>query len=138
MAETGEGAVERYFVHLSARDWLALAGVLAVDVERVGPLSDRVTGREAYVDLLRRSVPEDYGNDVHRITYHPSRRTAFARVTEHLVYRDPESESESGYHLEEAYAFELDAQRAISRVEVFWQTPAPDRAPAQGPEGSAG
>jgi hypothetical protein len=134
MAEAGEDVVERYFVHLSARDWPALAVVLAADVERVGPLSDRVTGREAYLELLRRSVPEDYGNDVHRITYHAGRRAAFARVTEHLVYRESESESEPAYHLEEAYAFELDAQGAISRVEVFWQTPAP----APGPEASAG
>ncbi len=117
MAQTGAfaGAIERYFVHLTARDWTALGGVLAAGVERVGPLGDRVSGRDRYLELLRRSVPEDYGNDVHRIVYAADGRAAFARVTEHLVY------PQAAYELEEAYAFELDERGAITRVEVFWQ-----------------
>ncbi len=112
-----DGAIERFFAHLSARDWAALLEVLAPDVVRVGPLGDEVSGRQAYVDLLTRSVPEQYANDVHRITYAVDGRSGFARVTEHLGYPDRE------LHLEEAYAFDLDGTGLVERVEVFWQTP---------------
>jgi predicted kinase len=111
------GPVERYFESLSARDWPALAEVLAPDVERVGPLGDPVSGRVEYLGLLARSVPERYGNDVHQILYAPDRRSAFARVTEHLAYPDRD------LHLEEAYAFTLDQAGLLTRVEVFWQSP---------------
>jgi SnoaL-like protein len=120
----GAGPVERFFVHLSARDWDALAAVLAPGVERVGPLGDLVVGREEYVAHLSAMVPSDYGNDVHRVMYGPDRRTAFARVTEHLVY--PNSE----YHLEEAYAFEVDEDGRIARIDVFWQSPPAGAAPS--------
>jgi len=120
VTESGAGAVERFFVHLSARDWVALESVLAEGVERLGPFGDRITGRSGYVEFLRSLVPEDYGNDVHRITYGADGRHAFARVTEHLAY------AEGTFDLEEAYAFELDERGAITRVEVYWQTP--DRA----------
>ncbi len=109
--------IRPFFERLSARDWRALSEVLAPDVVRVGPFGDEVTGREPYLDLLARSVPEGYGNDVHRITYAAGGRSGFARVTEHLAYPDRE------FHLEEAYAFELDPAGLICRVEVFWQTP---------------
>lgn len=112
-----DGPVERYFDDLSARDWDALGEVLAPDVVRVGPLGDEVTGRAAYLELLSRSVPERYANDVHRIVYTPDRHSAFARVTEHLEYPD------RAFHLEEAYTFTLDEERTISRVDVFWQSP---------------
>ena len=108
--------IERFFTHLTARDWSALADVLAEGVERVGPLGDHVTGRQPYLELLRASVPEDYDNDVHRIVDADDGRAALARVTEHLVYPDG-----STYHLEEAYAFEIDDGGSIARIEVFWQ-----------------
>lgn len=109
--------VERFFEHLSARDWPALKEVLAPDVERVGPLSDRITGRDHYVDFLAASVPADYGNDVHLVTYAADGRSAFARVTEHLGYPN------EALHLEETYLFALRADGLVGRVEVFWQTP---------------
>jgi SnoaL-like domain len=112
-----DGPVERYFEYLSARDWPALAGVVAPDVVRVGPLGDTVSGRDGYLELLARSVPARYGNDVQRIVYAPDRTSAFARVTEHLAYPDRE------LHLEEAYSFTFDEARTITRVEVFWQSP---------------
>jgi Clp amino terminal domain, pathogenicity island component/SnoaL-like domain len=112
-----DGTIERFFAFLSARDWAALSGVLAPDVVRVGPLADEVSGRQAYVALLARSVPEQYANDVHRITYAVGGRSGFARVTEHLGYPDRE------LHLEEAYAFDLDETGLLERIEVFWQTP---------------
>jgi limonene-1,2-epoxide hydrolase len=109
--------IERFFVALSARDWEAFAAVLAPDVERIGPLGDRVRGRERYVDLLRGLVPSEYGNDVHRITCAPDGRSAFARVTEHLGYPD------RALHLEEAYAFGLGEDGLLSSIEIFLQTP---------------
>jgi ATP-dependent Clp protease ATP-binding subunit ClpA len=112
-----DGPVERYFEYLSARDWPALGEVMGADVVRVGPLGDEVVGRTEYLDLLARSVPEHYGNDVRRIVYTPDKRSAFARVTEHLAYPDQE------LHLEEAYVFVFDEARVITRVEVFWQSP---------------
>ena len=116
-----DGAIERFFAHLSARDWAALSVVLAPEVVRVGPLGDEVSGREAYLDLLARSVPEQYANDVRRIIYAVGGRSGFARVTEHLGYPNHE------LHLEEAYAFDLDLTGLIRRVDVFWQTPPLDR-----------
>jgi predicted kinase/ketosteroid isomerase-like protein len=116
-APDGDGPVERFFEHLSARDWTALGQVLAPDVVRVGPLGDEVRGRRAYLDLLERSVPDRYGNDVHSLTYSPGTSSAFARVTEHLRYPDTE------LHLEEAYRFVLRKDGRVARVEVFWQSP---------------
>jgi ketosteroid isomerase-like protein len=111
------GIVERFFEHLSGRDWASLRGVLAPDVERVGPFGDRVSGRDRYLVMLEEAVPADYRNDVHLVTYSADGRAAWARVTEHLGYPD------RTLHLEEAYAFELDSGRLVSRIEVFWQTP---------------
>jgi len=68
------GAIERYFDHMTSREWGPLAAVLASAVERVGPFGDIVVGRDRYVDLLRTVVPEAYGNDVHRVTYAPDGR----------------------------------------------------------------
>jgi hypothetical protein len=111
------GTVERFFEHLSARDWESLRGDLVPEVERVGPLGDRVAGRERYLAMLAEAVPTDYRNDVHLVTYAADGRSAFARVTEHLGYPD------QSLHLEEAYVFGLDGEGLVSRVEVFWQTP---------------
>jgi limonene-1,2-epoxide hydrolase len=111
------GSVERFFAHLTARDWDALRGDLAPDVERVGPFGDHVAGRDRYLAMLEAAVPADYGNDVHVVTYAADGRVAFARVTEHLGYPD------RTLHLEEAYAFGLNDEGLVTRVEVFWQTP---------------
>jgi SnoaL-like domain len=111
------GSVERFFDHLSARDWESLRGDLAPDVVRIGPFGDRVAGREGYVAMLEAAVPADYRNDVHLVVYGPDGRSAFARVTEHLGYPDRSLE------LEEAYAFGLDGHGLVTRIEVFWQTP---------------
>jgi ketosteroid isomerase-like protein len=121
MAEPS-GVVERFFVYLTARDWAAFGALLADDVERVGPFGDRAVGRARYVDFLQGLVPSDYGNDVHRITYAADGRSAFARVTEHLVY------PHGTFHLEEAYAFEIGENGSIEHLEVFWQTPDTDPA----------
>jgi ketosteroid isomerase-like protein len=114
------GTVERFFEHLSARNWASLRGELAPDVERVGPFGDRVEGRDRYLAMLEAAVPADYRNDVHLVTYAGDGRAAFARVSEHLGYPD------QTLHLEEAYAFGLDGEGRLIRIEVFWQTPQDD------------
>jgi ketosteroid isomerase-like protein len=119
---SGSGTVERFFEHLSARDWASLRAELAPEVERVGPFGDRVAGRDSYLAMLEDAVPTDYRNDVHLVTYAGDGRAAFARVTEHLGYPDRTLD------LEEAYAFGLDDQGLLSRIEVFWQTPLDDPA----------
>lgn len=111
------GRVERFFAHLSARDWGSLRDDLASDVARVGPFGDRVVGRDRYLAMLEAAVPADYHNDVHLVVYAADGRAAFARVTEHLGYPD------QTLHLEEAYAFGLDGGGMVTRIEVFWQTP---------------
>ncbi len=124
------GTIERFFDRLTARDWESLGALLSSGVERIGPFGDRVTGRERYLDLLEASVPAEYGNDVHRVTYAADGRSGFARVTEHLTYPDRE------LHLEEAYSFHIDHGGHISLVEVFWQTPSSDDAPGPGATGA--
>ncbi len=114
------GTIERFFGCLSARDWTGLGMLLSPQVERTGPLGDLVRGKANYLNLLRESVPETYGNDIHRITYALGGRSAFARVTEHLGYPD------QALHLEEAYFFQIDQRGLITRVEIFWQSPPSD------------
>ncbi|HEY1446339.1 MAG TPA: nuclear transport factor 2 family protein [Acidimicrobiales bacterium] len=111
------GTVERFFEYLSARDWESLRRELAPEVERMGPFGDRVAGRDGYLAMLEAAVPADYRNDVHLVSYTVDGRAAFARVTEHLGYPSQTLD------LEEAYAFGLDGEGRVSRIEVFWQTP---------------
>lgn len=116
------GAVEEFFEHLTARDWKSFRQVLAPEVERVGPFGDRVAGRDRYIALLEEAVPADYRNDVRVVTYAADKRSAFARVTEHLGYP-------SGMlHYQEAYVFGLDDEGRVNRIEIFWQTPQYDPA----------
>ena len=112
--------VASYFSYLTARDWSRLATVLSASVVRIGPYGDQLSGREAYLDFLRGTVPEDYRNDVARIVGAPNGSAAFATVTEHLRYGDRE------LHLDEAYAFDLDEHGRICRVAIYWQTPQDD------------
>jgi hypothetical protein len=109
--------VERYFFHLTAREWSDLGTFLAQEVLRIGPYGDQLTGRQVYLDFLRTTVPADYGNDVLRIVSTPDGLFAFAKVTEHLRYEEVE------YHLDEAYSFEIGEDGLIRRVEIYWQTP---------------
>ncbi len=110
-------------MRLTARDWASLGDILAADVERIGPFGDRVVGRDRYLAFLAGTVPTNparYGIDVHEVIASSDGRTACARVTEHLTYPDRE------LHLEETHWFSLDAEGAVARVEIFWQTPEAD------------
>lgn len=110
------GTIERFFGCLSARNWAGLGMVLSPEIDRIGPLGDLVHGKANYLELLRESVPEVHGNDIHRITYALGAASAFVWVTEHLGYPDQE------LHLEEAYFFQIDQRGLITRVEIFWQS----------------
>jgi hypothetical protein len=109
--------VERFFLHLTAREWDDLGPILDEEVLRIGPFGDQLTGRQVYLDFLRATVPSDYGNDVLRVISTPDGRFAFAKVTEHLRYGEVE------LHLDEAYSFEVGEDGLICRVEIYWQTP---------------
>lgn len=117
MTSSAIDIVERFFSHLTAREWNHLGPILYEDVLRIGPFGDQITGRQAYLDFLRATVPSDYGNDVQRIISTPDERFAFAKVTEHLRYEEVE------FHLDEAYSFDIGEDGLICRVEVYWQTP---------------
>jgi hypothetical protein len=114
------GIIERFFDRLTARDWESLGNLFSSHVERIGPFGDRLVGRERYLDFLRGTVPSVYRNDVLRITYAQNGRSGFARVTEHLTYPGLE------LHLEETYAFDIDEEGLLSRVEIFGQSPESD------------
>jgi len=112
-----DGVIERFFQHLTGREWGSLGQVLAADVVRVGPYGDEAIGRDRYLAFLASTVPVDYSNDLLRITYASDDRSGFARVQEHLNYGD------SAFHLDEVYSFEIDEAGLLSRIEVYWQTP---------------
>ena len=120
MTSSATDIVERFFSHLTAREWDGLGAIIDQEVMRIGPFGDQLTGRQIYLDFLRATVPPEYGNDVLRIISSPDGLFAFAKVTEHLRYGEVE------FHLDEAYSFELGDDGMIRRVEVYWQTPQND------------
>ena len=117
MTSSAHDIVERYFSHLTAREWSDLGAILDQEIVRIGPFGDQLTGRQVYLDFLRTTVPSDYGNDVLRVIGTPDGRFASAKVTEHLRYGEEE------LHLDEAYSFDIGEDGLICRVEIYWQTP---------------
>jgi hypothetical protein len=124
MIDSGDGVVERMFEHLGARDWDAFSALLATGVERIGPLGERVVGRDAYVELMAGGEqatsdddPQRTTWDVHCVAYTHDKRAAFARVTAHV----PHSERE--LHIEQTLAYQIDGNGLISSIEVFWRDP---------------
>ena len=57
--------VYRYLDALAARDWDALAGTVAPDIERIGPYRDVVHGRDAYTTFLRETITALSGYALH-------------------------------------------------------------------------
>ncbi len=114
------GIVERFFSYLTAREWNDLGTILDQGILRIGPFGDQLTGRQAYLDFLRGTVPADYRNDILRIISTPDGLFAFAKVTEHLRY------GEEAFHLDEAYSFDIGQDGFFCRVEIYWQTPQND------------
>jgi len=117
LTSSANDIVERFFSHLTAREWNDLGTILDQEVLRIGPFGDQLTGRQVYLDFLRATVPTDYGNDVLRVIGTPDGRSASAKVTEHLRYGEEE------LHLDEAYSFDIGEDGLICRVEIYWQTP---------------
>jgi hypothetical protein len=108
---------------LIAGDWTRYGALLSPDVERIGPWSDRLVGRDRVVEMMAASIPSGSRNDVpgatcevHRIAYAPDGRSGFARVTAHPA-RGPLSQ------FEETLAFVMNDEGLVTLIEVFWQTP---------------
>jgi hypothetical protein len=124
MIESGDAVVETMFEHLATADWDSFSGLLSVDVERIGPLGERLVGRDAYVELMTGGAPALPTDDRHRTTwdvhcvaYTDDRRSAFARVTAHVPYSGRE------LRIEQTLAYHLAENGLISRIEVFWRDP---------------
>ena len=124
MIDSGDAVIERMFEHLDADDWNSFSALLSSRVERIGPLGERVVGRDAYVDLMaggeQRTSDENRDRttwDVHCVAYTHDRRSAFARVTAHVWHSDRE------LRIEETLAYEIDEDGLISGIEVFWRDP---------------
>ena len=62
--------VERYLRAVASQDWPTVEACLAPTVVRRGPFGDDVEGREAYLELLRRTMPAlpGYRMDLDRVT----------------------------------------------------------------------
>jgi hypothetical protein len=120
VGESSTGVIERLFDRMTAGDWKGYGALLSADAERIGQWGDRMVGRDRYVELIAGPLNDGHGTtwDVHQIAYAPDGRSAFARVTAHLVPRGGVPE-----RFEEILAFEMDEQGLVRRVEVFWQTP---------------
>ena len=110
--------LERYFAAIRAHDWDALADTLADDVHRTGPFLDEVRGRDAYVAFLADVIPklQDYALDVARIRALED-GAALVELSESM-HRDGHRETHP-----EALLFEFDADRRITRVDIFIKRP---------------
>jgi hypothetical protein len=124
MIESGDGVVERMFEHLATRDWDSFGALLAPGVVRIGPLGERLAGRDAYVELMSGSAQAQSTDDqrwttwdLHRVAYTHDRQCAFARITAHVPRRGGET------RIEQTLAYRFDDDGLISRIEVFWRDP---------------
>ena len=123
MADDVGGVVERLFDRLSVSDWDGFASLLSANVERIGPVGERLVGRDAYLELI--AGPESESDDesqrttwdVHCIAYGPDARSAFARVTARVPRPGQELQ------IEQTLAFSIDPDGLIACVEVFWRDP---------------
>jgi hypothetical protein len=124
MIDSGDGVVERMFEHLAAHDWDSFRALLSTGVERIGPLGERVVGRDDYVELMaggeQRTSDDDQQRttwDVHCVVYTDDSRSAFARVTAHVPRRSRE------LRIEQVLALKIDESGLVSGIEVFWRDP---------------
>jgi hypothetical protein len=77
-------AVERYLACMAAHDWDGLAATIADEgLTRDGPYSDRIEGKQPYVDFLRGVISslDGYRLQVQRIS-HVSDRVSFVELSE--------------------------------------------------------
>ena len=79
--------VSRFFAHMAAGEWDAMAACVAPDVVRVGPFRDVKQGRDDYRDFLAETISalEGYHLDVQRIWTDGERATSFARKIQFLA-----------------------------------------------------
>ncbi len=112
--------VERYLDAIVSHDWDVVGECVADDIVRVGPYGDRFDGRDEYLAFIAHTMPklEGYSMGLHRVTY-ANDALAFAELSETV-------EVDGAPMLTaEVLVFELDADRHISRVDIFIQQPKP-------------
>jgi hypothetical protein len=122
--------LDRYVRAMQEHDWPALAETLSEDgVYRVGPFSDVVEGKDAYVAFLSGLLPtlRNYALTVDRTVELPTGE-ALVLLRERL---DVDGVSQE---FPEALLFDFDAAGRISRVTIYLQQPG---APAPVAGGSA-
>ncbi len=107
--------VETYLGAIVAHDWDTVRSLVAEDVVRLGPYGDDFRGRDAYVGFLADLMPqlEGYALELVLVTYVDGGRRAFAELTERVTVNGTPTVTA------EVLVFELDADRRISRVEIY-------------------
>ena len=114
------GAVEDYLGALSDRSWERVGASLAGSgLVRIGPFSDVIEGKAAYVEFLRRvcSPFDAYRLDVHRIS-RSGDRIVFVEIDEVIETAGVVSS------FPEVLLFELGEGGLIRYVSVFMKRPA--------------
>lgn len=113
--------VERYLTGLATGDWDGVAATLAPDVVRRGPYDDDVSGRSAYVELLRTTITalSGYTLDVDR--------TLAAGSTVVVQLAETVDDRAGRRRTEEAVVFDVD-HASISAVTVYLRGRRPDAA----------
>ena len=105
----------RFFAHMAAGEWDAMAACVAPDVVRVGPYRDVERGRDDYRDFLAETISalEGYRLEVQRIWSDGPR--AVAQLSETLVVDGRPRRTD------EAIVLDLGPDGLIARVEVYLQ-----------------
>ena len=105
----------RFFAHMAAGEWDAMAACVAPDVVRVGPYRDVERGRDDYRDFLAETISalEGYRLEVQRIW--SDGRRAVAQLSETLVVDGRPRRTD------EAIVLDLGPDGLIARVEVYLQ-----------------
>jgi ketosteroid isomerase-like protein len=113
-----DGIVERYLDAIVSHDWDVVGECVADNVVRVGPYGDRYDGRDEYLTFIADTMPKlgGYSMELHRVTY-ANHALAIAELSETV-------EVDGAPMLTpEVLIFALDADRHISRVDIFIQQP---------------
>lgn len=107
--------MSRFFEHMAAGEWDAMASCVAPDVVRVGPFRDVKQGRDGYRDFLAETIEalEGYHLDLQRVW--SDGRRAVAQLSETLTMEGRPRRTD------EAIVLDLDADGLITRVEVYLQ-----------------
>ena len=123
MIDSGDGVVERMFEHLAGYDWDSFGALLSTGVERIGPLGERVVGRDAYVELmaggeqrrLTMSAADNLGRSLRRL--HGRQPIGVRSCHGTCAAERPRTADRGNARLQ------IDESGLISGIEVFWRDP---------------